>query len=75
MSDVNDEPQETQEPKPEPQPERISYDPDGNRYIRTDPNGDEQPPLPAKIELLKTSVNVRLTYIFTAFKKCFIFAV
>ncbi|MFZ1258207.1 MAG: hypothetical protein WAQ25_01940 [Candidatus Saccharimonas sp.] len=41
MSDDENEPQETLEPQPEPQPERISYDPDGNRYIRTDPNGDE----------------------------------
>ena len=51
MSDTNNTPQETPQapveptppPAPEPKvvspPERVSFDPNGDRYIRTDPNG------------------------------------
>lgn len=49
MSDTDNTPQETPQapveptppPAPEPkvsQPERVSFDPNGDRYIRTDPN-------------------------------------
>lgn len=44
MSDTDNTPQETPQAPVEPkvsQPERVSFDPNGDRYIRTDPNGDE----------------------------------
>lgn len=47
MSDTDNTPtpepnQETQEPQPKAvsEPERVSFDPNGNKYIRTDPDGD-----------------------------------
>ena len=51
MSDTDETPQSTQEPASTPQeqpapqsktvePERVSYDPDGNRYIRAEPDED-----------------------------------